>query len=102
MKTMILMTLAFALSACATKRYGRMLEVNDFEARNLTCEQIDFELAEVDAFRSQIDNAQVDFRSVAGFLGDYGIGNAMEKGDARKSAQLREDSLRALSREKGC
>ena len=94
---------AVAISGCATKRYGRAQPVSGVEGQFYTCREIELEIAKVEAFRQQIaEGAKVDWRSVAGFLGDYGIGNAMEKSAAEKSATERMNQLMTLRAQKGC
>ncbi len=98
-----LVVIAMALVAgCATKRYGRMQAVTDVEQQYFDCRDIEIELAKIAAFRQEIADAKMDGRSVAAFLGDFGIGNAMEKDDALDSAAAREKSLLSLKAEKGC
>ena len=88
---------------CATKRYGRMQTVSGVEERGYTCEDIEIELAKVAEFRKQIaEGSEVNIASIGGFLGDFGIGNAMEKNAAEKTAAMRETELLALKANKGC
>ena len=99
----VVLVVALAMSAgCATKRYGRMQAVTDTEAQYYDCKDIEIELAKIAAFRQEIADAEMDGRSVAAFLGDFGIGNAMEKDDALDSAAAREADLLELKTEKGC
>ena len=59
------------------------------------------EISKVNQFLLQVEEgAEIDWRSVAGFLGDWGIGNAMEKNNAVKSARERLAELEALKYEK--
>ena len=91
------------VSACATKRYGRMQPLTEAEKQYYTCQQTDIEIAKVNAFRQQIaSGAKINWKSAAGFLGDFGIGNSMEKNAADKSAAERIVELEALKAEKGC
>ena len=100
---LIVLMLTIVMSAgCATKRYGRMQPVTETEAQYYDCREIEIELAKIAAFRQEIANAEMDGRSVAAFLGDFGIGNAMEKDDALDSAAAREADLLGLKTEKGC
>jgi hypothetical protein len=95
--------LATALSGCATKRYGRMDAVVAAEEQAYDCRQIAIEIAKVEGFELKVEKgAKVDLMSVAGFLGDYGIGNAMEKNSALKSAKERKAALREMEAKKGC
>ena len=83
MAALAALTLAMT-SGCATKRYGRMQELSGVERTHYTCREIELELAKVAEFRRQIaEGAEINLASVGGFLGDFGIGNAMEKGGRR-------------------
>lgn len=94
---------AVGLSACATKRYPIATPLGPAEVSAMTCRELDLELIRADEVRKQIsDTAQVDWRSVAGFLGDYGIGNAMAKNDAEKAINNRVESIRTAKAQKGC
>lgn len=98
-----LLAVSLSLGACATKRYGRMTELSDPEREGYTCRELAIEVAKVRAFQDQVaKGARIDWRSVAGFLGDYGIGNAMERADAEKSAQRRLDALMQAEADKKC
>lgn len=91
------------VSGCATKRYGRAQPLSSFEESEYTCRDIQLEIHKVEAFEDQIrDNARIDGRSVLGFLGDFGIGNAMERSEAEESARMRKDDLYRLYTAKGC
>ena len=92
-----------ALSGCATKRYGRMQPVTGLEKRQYTCRDIDLEIAKVEAFQQQIaEEAEFNAASALGILGDFGIGNSMERSSAEKSAMQRLGQLRDLKAEKNC
>ena len=99
-----LATLTLAMtSGCATKRYGRMQELSGVERTHYTCREIELELAKVTEFRRQIaEGAEINLASVGGFLGDFGIGNAMEKGAAERTAAQRETDLLDLKASKRC
>ncbi|MBX3323701.1 MAG: hypothetical protein KF757_11985 [Phycisphaeraceae bacterium] len=91
------------IGGCSTKNHGRMTFLSEAEKRELTCREINLELAKVDAFLDQIsENAKIDGRSVLGFLGDFGIGNAMERNAAEKSARERREQLQELKTAKNC
>lgn len=69
----------------------------------MNCRELELELIRSDQVRMQISNtAQMDWRSVAGFLGDYGIGNAMAKNDAEKAINKRVQSIHEAKAAKGC
>ena len=94
---------AASLAGCATKNYGRQGELTDFERQNLTCREIVLEQAKVQGYLTQIDKeSEFDGRSVLSFLGDFGIGNLMEKNAAVKAANSRSAQLQNLSTAKNC
>jgi hypothetical protein len=94
---------AVALSGCATKRYGRLQPLTGAERVAYTCRDIDIEIAKVSAFQTQVaEGAQFNMASVLGILGDYGIGNSMERKAADASAARRMQQLSDLKAEKGC
>lgn len=97
--TIVLATLA----GCATKHYGRQGEVTQFERSTLTCREIDLEQAKAHGFLEHVNKeSQFDGRSVLSFLGDFGIGNLMEKDNAVASANARLLQLQELRLERGC
>jgi hypothetical protein len=99
----ILLLAALAVSACATKSYPMATPLGVFEASAMSCHDLDLELVRVDGVRKQIsDTAKIDWRSAAGFLGDFGIGNAMAKSDAQQAIDRRVAALQAARRAKGC
>jgi hypothetical protein len=91
------------LTACATKRYPIATELSAVEQEALTCRELSIELAKTDEVEAKIiDTAETDWRSVAGFLGDYGIGNAMAKSEASKALSERRMSIKAAQVRRGC
>lgn len=94
---------AFLIAGCATKRYGRLQPLTGAERMAYDCRDVDLEIAKVQAFQQQvIEGAQFNVASVLGILGDYGIGNNMERGAAEASAAKRLGQLNDLKAEKGC
>jgi hypothetical protein len=91
-----------SLGGCATKRYGRQIELSDVEKQSLGCKELDVEIAKVRAFQDQVNKEGFDGRDVLGILGDFGIGNAMERSDALKSAEKRLEQLNEQRRLKNC
>ncbi len=103
MRVLVLFSCIVLVFGCATKRYGRLQPVSATEAQLYDCRDIEIELAKVNAFREQIAEADnINMASVAGFLGDFGIGNTMEHSEALDTATVRESQLRELQAEKGC
>ncbi|MBB5198473.1 hypothetical protein [Glaciimonas immobilis] len=97
----LLATLTVTLSGCATKNYGRLSGVTDYEKRSLTCREINIEIARTEGFVQKVDTeSQFDGRSVLSFLGDYGIGNVIEKNGAVNSADERMAALQVLRKER--
>lgn len=103
-KKIMACALALALSGCATERFGREQRVTTAESGTLTCQQIDVEIAKVDGFLVDLHSqwTQNVGRRVLGILGDFGIGNVMEKNDAIASADARREELLKLRAAKGC
>lgn len=99
---MVLVASAVALTGCATKRYGRALAVSPLEARAYDCRELDIEIAKVRALQGQVAEARIDTLSVLGFLGDLGIGNAMERSAAERSAGERLAQLQQAKIAKAC
>ncbi|MCY0388007.1 hypothetical protein OVY01_12325 [Robbsia sp. Bb-Pol-6] len=105
MKRRLLSTLIVctALAGCATKFYGRESELTAYEKNSLSCPEIDIETAKIDDFQRRVgQESQFDGRSALSFATDFGIGNAMEKSAAIKSANNRRNQLDDLRVEKGC
>ena len=92
-----------ATSACATKTYGRQGEVSSFEQQTMTCREIQLELAKTRSFVDHV-NKESEFsgRDVLAFLGDFGIGNSLEKSASLESANRRIEQLNNLSAARGC
>jgi len=98
-----LLSLSILLCGCATKMYGRQIELTDYERQNLTCREINLEIAKCEGFLAYVDKeSEFDFRSVMSFFGDLGIGNTIEKSRATKSAHVRLGELEAVHDEKHC
>ena len=94
---------ALALSACATKRYPIATPLSSAEAALMTCRELAIEGERIETTRTQIaSTAETDWRSVAGFLGDYGIGNAMAKSEAESALQVRSETIRTAQTNRRC
>jgi hypothetical protein len=80
-----------------------MHKVTEAEKGAYGCNYINLELAKVAEFRrSMADEGQFNVRSVASFLGDFGIGNSMEWNDTERSMLTREADLVSLKSQKDC
>ena len=94
---------ALLLSGCATKHYGRQPTLTVYEKSSFSCREIDIEIAKVQGFIEQVENeSRFSGRSVLSFLGDFGIGNVMEKDAALESAHARLKDLQDLKVARGC
>ena len=103
MRTFAVALVAIGLVGCATKNYGRQGELTDYERRTMTCREIALEEAKVMGFLDHVSKeSEFDGRSVLSFLGDFGIGNLMEKDNAIKSANTRLKQLKETASERGC
>jgi len=103
MRVTLAMIMALSLAACATKHYGREMPLSSAEKGVYDCRDINLEIAKVREFRDQVrEGSHVDGKSALGFLGDFGIGNKMEKDDAMSSASRRLHDLEDLRVEKNC
>lgn len=104
MKKLLILTLILTTSACATQRYGREQDVSSAEASQLGCKQVGLEINKTEAFLSdlRIQRTDTNIMHVAGFLGDFGIGNAMEGDAAQNSGEKRLKQLNDLKATKGC
>lgn len=92
-----------AATGCATKRYGRVQPLTGAEMSAYNCREIDLEIAKVQSFQQQIaEGADFNAASALGILGDFGIGNSMERSAAEKSAAIRLGQLRDLRAQKSC
>lgn len=98
-----LIAVAATTSACATKRYPIATQWSAAEAEAMDCNALRLELVRANQIQTQIaETADFDWRSVAGFLGDYGIGNAMAKSDADKAIRSRIAGIQDAQRNKQC
>lgn len=94
---------AFSASACATKRYPIATTFTSAEAAAMTCSDLRLELIRAEQVQAQIaDTANLDWRSAAGFLGDFGIGNAMARSDADRAITQRIAGVRQAQAQKNC
>ena len=92
-----------SLQGCATKTYGRQGTVTSYERDSMTCREIDLDLAKTRGFVDHV-NKESEFsgRDVLAILGDFGIGNNMEKSAAIESANKRIEQFRELRDAKKC
>ena len=79
-----------------------MIPIARSEAENLTCEQITIEIDKCNAFIKEVNTKDREFTGgdILAFLGDFGIGDSWEVGDAIASATKRISQLEKLKSEK--
>ena len=92
------------LTACATQRYGRQTPVSPTERQLLSCSDLKIEIAKTEFFLEDVQRQRSDTSAahVFGALGDFGIGNTIEKNTALKTAKKRRVQLNDLSVTKRC
>lgn len=103
MRCSLIIIAILLIAGCATKNYGRQGSLTDYEKDIMTCREIDLETAKVRGFIDHV-NKESEFsgKDVLAFLGDFGIGNNMERSAALESANARMEQLRALRERKKC
>lgn len=90
-------------TGCSTKNYGRQADLTDFEKNTMTCRELDLEQAKVQGFIQHVNReSNFDGRSVLSFLGDFGVGNIMEKDSAIESATKRMTELNSARMRQSC
>lgn len=104
MKTIIIAALLAAVVAgCATKTYGRVGPLTSFERESMTCREIALDTARTNGFIERVTTeSEFSGKDVLAFLGDFGIGNAMERQAAMESATARQKQLGELRSARGC
>lgn len=92
-----------SIQGCATKTYGRQGSLTSYEKDTMSCREIDLEMAKVRGFVDHV-NKESEFsgRDVLAILGDFGIGNNLEKVAALESANKRLEQLRDQRDAKKC
>lgn len=96
-KALTAVVVALTLAGCATKQYPQAANVTGGESSAMDCKAVELEIAKVKSVQQEIETTgEFDGRTVLGFLGDFGIGNGMAKGEARKKATNRLNQLEAL------
>ena len=105
-RTVLLAAAAMALvllQGCATKTYGRQSQLTGYEKTSMTCREIDLDLAKTRGFIDHVNKeSKFSGKDVLAILGDFGIGNNMEKSAALESADVRISDLNALRQTKQC
>ena len=101
--TAVAVTALLAAGGCATKRYPIATTFSPAESAAMDCDDLILELIRAEQVQAQIaDTADLDWRSAAGFLGDFGIGNAMARSDADKAITQRIAAIRSAQAQKSC
>lgn len=106
MKKIIMIAALFSaviITGCATKNYGRQGELTGFEQQTMSCREIDLEMAKTQGFIDHVNKESAfSGKDVLAFLGDFGIGNSLEKTAALESADTRMKELRVIQSGKKC
>lgn len=91
------------LAGCSTKNYGRQGSLTEYESARMTCSDIELEEAKVHGWVAQVNQeSEFDGRDALAIMGDFGIGNSMEKRAAIKSANARLCQLQTVAVSKQC
>ena len=70
------------MAGCATKQYPQAANVTGPESSAMDCKAVALEIAKTRSVQQEIEaTGEFDGRTVLGFLGDFGIGNGMAKGE---------------------
>jgi hypothetical protein len=98
-----IVVLLLGLGGCAVKSYGRLAPLTEQEKAQLSCRQIDLEIARARAYRATV-KAESDFtgRNTFDVVGMIASGNADEKPKAVASADHRIRELIELRQRKMC
>jgi hypothetical protein len=96
-----------AIQGCATKTYGRQDNLTSYEKNSMSCLEIDLDLIKTRGFVDDVIdhvNMESEFsgRDVSAILGDFGIGNSLEKSAALENASQRIEQLGDLLDTKKC
>lgn len=102
MKILAFPLLLMVTVSCATHRHGREMPLTDAERASLTCEQLVVEIAKTEAFLAQVKQGAPGGAAFLAFLGDFGIGNDMERRAALESGERRLFDLQEQRYAKGC
>ncbi|WP_171769908.1 hypothetical protein [Shigella flexneri] len=85
------------MEGCETKQYQQAANVTGPETSAMDCKEEARENAKRRRVKQEIEETgECDGGTVLGLLGDFGIGNGMAKGEARKKAANRINQLEAL------
>ena len=73
-------TVLVSFQGCATKTYGRQGSLTAYEKETMTCREIELDLAKTRGFVNHVDEeSKFSGKDVLALLGDFGIGNHLEK-----------------------
>lgn len=103
LKITFTLVLLAAAAGCATKTYGRLGELTRFERDTMNCREIALDRARTQGFIERVQTeSRFSGKDVLAFMGDFGIGNSMEKSAAMVSATARLRQLDDLASDKKC
>lgn len=102
-KNILAIGLVVVTAGCATKQYPIATRLSPAVAEAMTCRELHLQRIEGEEIERKInETGQFDSRSVLGFLGDFGIGNAMAQNESRSALSERISSIREAQVRKGC
>lgn len=104
MRQVFIVLIGFMFIGCATKHYGRQINLTNYEKEKLECKDIKLELEKASGLINYVrkESSTIDGKEILAFLGDFGVGNLIESESAQESAMIRIDELRELQVQKGC
>lgn len=99
----VLIVMGVTLVGCSTKNYGRQGSLTEYESSRMTCSDIELEEAKVHGWIDRVNQeSSFDSKDALAIMGDFGIGNSMEKKAAIKSANARLCQLQTVAVSKQC
>jgi hypothetical protein len=102
-RVIIVFFVLITVTACATKRYPIATSISPAETELMTCADFELEILRADQIEQKINQTgDFDGKTILGFLGDFGIGNAMAKDEARVAISERRITINEARVKKGC
>lgn len=99
----VVTVVVFTITSCATKRYPIAAPMSSAETSLMTCQNLELELIRTEQVENKINQtSNFDMKTVLGFLGDFGIGNAMAKNEALSALSERRETIREAQISRGC
>ncbi|MDX8391746.1 MAG: hypothetical protein R8K53_04165 [Mariprofundaceae bacterium] len=101
---MILSAILLLTSACATQHYNRLPAVTYGEVRNMSCRNINLEIARAQSFIRQTkqQDEALTLQDFTGIITGFGVGNILEYNDAMDTAKKRLNQLVIVRGKRKC